>query len=172
MSARQMDAEARAVGHWMGRVAEAATAFERRWTGRSLRRVDADLARRLDEQRSLFDKATIIGTEDEVETQGAAMCRGYAAAVRAMEASGAADDAYMLGWDAKTGFRIAIGEQRAAAERVAEVHGQQVVWVTPDELAAILAGLESFKALASIKRMFPGAEIVDRFPNEPAKEDA
>jgi hypothetical protein len=72
----------------------------------------------------------------------------------------------------RTGFRVAIGEQKAAAERVAELHGQAVVWITPDEVAAIIANIEAFKPIAAIKRIFPGAEILDLHPGEPAKQDA
>jgi hypothetical protein len=71
----------------------------------------------------------------------------------------------------RSGFRVAIGQQKAAAKRVRELHGDRVVWVTPDEVAAIVANLEAFKPIAAIKRLFPGAEIVNVFPGEPAKGD-
>jgi hypothetical protein len=48
-----------------------------------------------------------------------------------------------------------------AAERVRELHGATVIWITPDEVAAIMANLEAFKPIATIKRLFPGAEILD-----------
>jgi hypothetical protein len=164
--------EDKAISSWLTQVSQAASAFEKRWTLKSLRRVSADLAQRLAEQVSLFDQATITGSAHEVEEHGAATCRGYQAAVRAMEAAQEPDDAYVLGWDAKTGFRVAIGHQRAAAERVAEVEGDQVVWVTPDEVAAIMAAAENLKPLMAIKRMFPGSEVIDRFPDHSAKGDS
>jgi hypothetical protein len=55
---------------------------------------------------------------------------------------------------------------------VRELHGDKVVWITPDEVAAIVANIEAFKPIATIKRLFPGAEILDFHPGEPAKEDA
>jgi hypothetical protein len=45
--------------------------------------------------------------------------------------------------------------------RVRELHGDMVVWITPDEVATVLANLEAFKPIAAIKRLFPGAEMVD-----------
>jgi hypothetical protein len=142
-------------------VAEAAVTFESRWTLAALKRVDADLHRRLLEQRDLYDAAMVTGSYDEIETQGAAMARGYYAVARAMEAASEADDAYMIGRDPRSGFTVAIGEQKAAADRVRQLHGATVVWTTPDEVAAIFANIEAFKPIAAIKRMFPGAEIVD-----------
>lgn len=165
-------AEEKAAAHWIGEVSKAAVAFDRRWTMLALQRVDGDLARRVEEQRALFDKACFLGPAGLIETHGAAMCRGWMAAVRTMEAAQVEDDAYILGRDPRTGFQVAIGHQRAAADRVADIHGQAAVWITPDEVAAVLAGLEGFKALASIKRMFPGAEVVDIRPREPAKADS
>ena len=147
---------------WRTEASAAALSFESRWTMLALRRVDADLAQRLGEQRNLFDQACITGTADEIETQGAAMCRGYAAAVRALEASGAADDAYLLGRCPRTATVVAIGEQKAAVERVRELHGEDVVWITPDEVATLFASAEGFKMVAAVKQMFPGAEIIDR----------
>jgi hypothetical protein len=160
------------VTHWLGEVAAAALPFESRWTWLALRRVDDDLGRRLFEQRGLFDQACITGTEADVETHGAAMCRGYAAAVRALEQAGAEDDSYMLGQCPRTGFRIAIGHQKAALARVREIHGDTVCWVTPDELAGIMANVEAFKSIAVVKRFFPGADIIDFHPTEPAKAES
>ena len=114
----------------------------------------------------------MTGTGEEVDTHGAALCRGYSAAVRALEAANEPDDAYMLGQDPRSGFTVAVGQQKTAAERVSELHGKSVVWITPDEVAAVLAQLEDLKALSTIKRMFPGAEIIDIRPGEPAKSDS
>lgn len=165
------DAELNRIGrHWRA-VADAATSFEQRWMMGSLKRVAPELAVRLEEQRSLTDKAFATGTPEDVDLHAPAMVRGWQAAVRAMEEAGKDDDAYMVGSDPATGFRVAISAQRASAARVAEVVGKQVVFVSPDEVAAILGSLEQFKAIAAVKRMFPGAEVVDRFPDEPAKAD-
>ncbi len=159
-----MQREQAAVRSWQAAVAEAAIRFESRWTFLALRRVDADVHRRLLDQRALFDAALLTGTPDEIELHGAATCRGYAVAAQVLERAGEADDAYLLGYDARTGVRVAIGQQKAAAQRVRELYGDKVVWMTPDEVAAVLANIEAFKPIAAIKRLFPGAEIFDVQP--------
>lgn len=163
MTVAQMAADEKAMRSWRAEVSGAAAGLESRWTGLALRRVDAGLAQRLGEQRALFDLACITGSAEEIETHGGAMCRGYAAACRALEAAGAADDAYLLGRCPTTGTLVAIGEQRAAVQRVRELHGEEVVWITPDEVASLFASVESFKAIGAVKRVFPGAELVQRY---------
>jgi hypothetical protein len=164
--------EHRAISRWQTAVAEAALPFESRWTLAALKRTDSDIHRRLFDQRGLFDKALVIGTVEEIELHGAALCRGYAVAIQTLERAGEPDDAYMLGQDSRTSFRVAIGQQKAAVARVRELHGDTVIWITPDEVAAILANIEAFKPIATIKRLFPGAEVLDIRPGDPAKEDA
>lgn len=159
------------VRHWLTEVSAAALPFESRWTMLALKRVDPDLARRLFEQRGLFDQACVTGSVEEVETHGAAMCRGWGAAVRTLSSSQEPDDAYMLGSDPATGLKVAIGHQRAAMDRVREVHGERVVWITPDEVAKLMASVEQFKFVGAVKQLFPGAEIIDRYPEEAAKFD-
>ena len=160
--------EQMAIRRWQGAVAEAALPFERRWTLAALNRVDPDIHRRLIAQRSLLDQAQVTGTAEEIELHGAALCRGYAKAIQLVAAE--PDDAYMLGQDMRSGFRVAIGRQKAVAQRVREVHGKTVIYVTPDEVAAIVANLEAFKPIVAIKRLFPGAEMLDVHPGEqPAK---
>lgn len=154
---------ATAVRHWLAEVSAASLPFESRWTWLSLRRVDDDLGRRLFEQRGLFDQACITGTAQEVEAHGAAMCRGYAAAVRAMEQANCPDDAYQLGSDPTSGFKVAVGTQKAALDRVREIHGQDVVWVTPDEVAVLMASVEAFKFVGAVKQFFQGAEVIKRY---------
>lgn len=162
-SVGQMARDEAAMRSWRAAVSEAAAGFESRWTELALARVDAGLLTRLREQRSLFDRACITGTAEEIETHGAAMCRGYAAAVRALEQAGAADDAYLLGVCSETGVKVAVGQQRAAVDRVRQLHGQDVVWITPDEVATLFASVEAFKAIGAVKRAFPGAELVRRY---------
>ena len=173
VSAAPRGAIARRVGepsipHVMGQVGEAAKSFESRWTLAALKRVDADLHRRFDEQQGLYHQALITGSDHEVEEQAAAMCRGWAAVTRAMEAAGAEDDAYLLGFHGATRTRIAIGEQKHAIARVRELHGDMVIWITPDEAAALVGGMELLKAA---KGVFPDAEVIDLYPNEPAQGD-
>lgn len=121
-----------AIPRVMAQVAEAAEAFESRWTLNALKRVDADLHQLFNEQQDLYHEALITGSDHEVEEQAAAMCRGWAAIARAMETAGADDDAYLLGFHGGTGTRVAIGEQKHAIVRVREIHGDKVVWITPD----------------------------------------
>jgi hypothetical protein len=49
---------------------------------------------------------------------------------------------------------------------VVELHGQDVVWVSPDEVATLMASSEAFMTVAAIKRKFPGAEVVERYASE------
>ena len=160
-----------AIRKWQGAVAEAALPFESRWTLAALKRVDADLYRRFRDQHPLFDQALFTGTAEEIDLHGAALCRGYSQVIQALERAAEPDDAYLLGEDMRTGFRVAIGQQKAAARRVRGVHGQAVIWITPDEVAAVIANVEAFKPIAVIKRLFPGAEMLDLHPGEPAKGD-
>lgn len=155
----------------MQRVSDAATPFESRWTLRALRRVDRDLHDRLLEQQGLYHEALVTGDPAAVEEHAAAMCRGWAMVTRVMEAAAVEDDAYLLGHDPKTGTTVAVGENRHAIDRVRALHGQRVVWLTPDEIAALFAGIERFKTIAAIKQQFPAAEIIDVHPKEPAKGD-
>jgi hypothetical protein len=164
-------AEDAAIRRWGVAVADAALPFEARWTMAALKRTDPELHRRLVEQRGLFDAAMVTGRPEEIAAHGAAMVRGYARAVQVLDQATVPDDAYMLGQDPRSGFRVAIGEQKAAVQRVRELHGDTLIWVTPDEVAAILANLEAFKPIAVIKRLFPGAEILDVRPGDPAKDD-
>jgi hypothetical protein len=164
--------EQAAIRRWQTAVAEAALPFERRWTLAALKRVDPDIHRRLIAQRSLFDQALVTGAADEIELHGAALCRGYAMAVQTLERAAEPDDAYMLGQDMRSGFRVAIGSQKAVAQRVRDVHGETVVWITPDEVATIVPNLEAFKPVVAIKRLFPGAEMLDVHAGEPAMSKA
>jgi hypothetical protein len=159
-SVRQLQAETATTIGWMRVVSEAAIPFESRWTLAALRRVDPDIHARLREQRNLFDAVLVTGSLAEVEAHGAAMCRGYAKAIAVLEQAAEPDDAYLLGEDPASGFRVAIGDQKAAANRVRELHGAMVVWITPDEVAAVLSHIEAFKPIAAIKRLFPGAEML------------
>ena len=161
-----------AIRKWQNAVAEAALPFEARWTLAALKRADADIYQRLQDQRSLFDHALVAGTAEDIQLHGAALCRGYAKAIQVLEVAAKPDDAYMLGQDMRSGFRVAIGRRQAVAQRVREVHGETVVWITPDEVATIVANLEAFAPIAAIKRLFPGAEMLEVHADEPAKTTA
>ena len=159
MKLHELRREEIAMRRWRAEVSEAARTFESRWTWAALRRVDRQLHHRLKEQLRLLEQALNIGSAAEIERQGAAAVRGYAEAAQALQDAGEADDAFVIGEDPRTGFRVIIGQQRAAARR--ELNGKAVIWITPDEVAAVLANLEAFKPIAAVKTLFPGAEILD-----------
>jgi len=69
---------------------------------------------RLPARSARFDKALVTGTADEIAEHGAAMGRGWTRAVEIMEQAGGDDDAYMIGQDARSGPKIAIGKQRGS----------------------------------------------------------
>jgi hypothetical protein len=154
-------AEHGALQTWIRMVSEAASCFERRWTLAALQRVSPDIHGRLVTQCDLFGAALDSGSADDVALHGAAMVRGWRRAVEAMESANAPDDAYMIGQDLRTGLRVAIGEQKAAADRVRERYGPDVVWLSPDEAAMFLAQSPAFMATIVAKRAYPGAETVE-----------
>jgi hypothetical protein len=142
----------------MRRESVGAAAFESRWTRRALQRVDPDLSQRLDEQCELFAAALLSDDEDEIVLQGEAMTRGWRAAYARMSAERTeSDDAYLLGEDPASGTRVAISAQRSSAERVRELYGDEVIFLTPDEVAAMAAPLHP---VGTVKALWPGAEIV------------
>ena len=104
-----------ALRKWTAAVTDAAVAFEARWTLAALKRVDPDIHRRLVEQRSRFNEACLTGTAADVELHGAAMVRGWRAAVRTLEQVAEPVGAYLVG--EADGLRLAIGHQKAAARR-------------------------------------------------------
>lgn len=154
-------------------VSAARGAYEARWSLRRLQTVDPDLHRRLVEQVDIFDRTLFHADDaDEITTHGEATCRGWAAAIAAMERTGEADDAYMIGCDPRSGVKVAIGDAARGPDRVGELHGDSVTWLTPDEVATLYAATEGFKAIDAIKRRAPGAELIDRRPADPAKWDS
>lgn len=160
------------VNYWHAQIAEVAYAFERRWTRLTLKRVAPELAVKLVRQQDLFVEACVTGTVAEIRDHGAAMLRGYAVVTQALERAGVGDDAYLIGRCPRTGTVVAIGDQKAAGDRVREIHGEQVVLLSPDEVATLFGSVEALKTIAAIKRRFPGAEVIDRHPGEPARADS
>jgi hypothetical protein len=163
------------VEQMLAQTGTAAAAFESRWTMHALQRVDADLHQAVEEQQQLFHVMLLLGDEKQIKEHGEAMCRGWAAAVARMEQHKEPDDSYLLGFDPKTGTKIAIAEQRSASARVRDLHGERIIFLTPDEVAAMFAGLQT---VATVKALWPGAEImsargkaIERYPDEPAQED-
>ena len=151
----------------VARLSIAQASFDTRWSMDALQRVDAELHGRLVEQRQLWHEAQIVGDEVEMERQGEALCRGWVWAIERMERAGEPDDAYMLGQHGN--LLVAIGERKAAHSVVRD--GRQAVWLTPDAVAKMAAGLQT---LATLRELWPDAElvrVVERYSDEPAKED-
>ncbi len=161
-AARRLNATDEAVRKWHDETAGAALAFESRWTLLGLRRVDADLAERLHKQRNSFNHACLTGTAQDIEGEGAALCRGYALAAAKMQTANADDDAYIIGRCPTTGTTVAISRNRAAVQRVRELFGDKVIWITPDEIATLMAEASQFTAVGAVKQLFPGAELTSR----------
>lgn len=161
-SRSEIAAADRALRKWHDETAGAALAFESRWTWLSLRRHDPDLGERLFDQRQRFNRACVTGTAHDIEEEGAALCRGYAIAAAAMQAVNADDDAYIVGRCPETGTTIAISRNRAVVRRVRELFGDEVIWVTPDEIATLFSTRKQFMAVAAVKQQFPGAEVIER----------
>ena len=151
---------------WRSETSAAAQAFEARWTMISLRTIDRELAIALHEQRELFHEACAIGDMAEIRDHGAALVRGYAAAQKAMEDAQIPDDSYLLGTCPTTGYKVAVGVNKASLHRVVELHGTEVVWFSPDEVATLAASSEAFLTVSALKKRFPGAEVVERYAGE------
>lgn len=147
----------RVVGELMGLVAPAEAAFRCRWRMQTLERVDKDLHDRLLEQQALYDRALIAGPESEAREQTEAMVRGWRAAVAALESPLRPDDAYLVGFDQRTGIAVVIAERPQSKARAEVRDGQRIITVTPDEVAKIIAG---WSVLTEAKSLFPDAEVV------------
>jgi len=152
-------------------ITTAASAFEARWTMLALKRVDRDLHDALRDQQALYYEAHMHGTPADIEAQGRGLVRGYAAAVNAMEQAEQADDAYMIG--RHNGMVVVISDQKAVQSRLTEVvsTGERAILMSPDEVALLMGSIEGLSTLAAIKKLFPGAEVIERYPDQPAKGD-
>jgi hypothetical protein len=73
------------IAFWRKRSAEDGARFRRRWSFGALRKVDADLADALYQQEQFFVAACVTGGTVDIEDHGSALCRGYMAAIKAME---------------------------------------------------------------------------------------
>ena len=156
---QSIKSEDAALRHWLPATTAAAAPFEGRWSLNALHHVNPDIHHRLIEQRNLFDTAVVTGTAADIETHGAALCRGYRIATETMQAAAEPDDAYRIGQDPQSGLKVAISHNKAAAQRARELHGNNTIWVTPDEVAVLFANAEQLK-ISIIKQHFPGAELI------------
>lgn len=147
----------RQIGLLAAEVARAAMAFEGRWTNLALRRIDPDLADRLNLQARIWHDVLSEEDEDEILGVGRSLVRGYRKAVAVMDAADVPDDAYHFG-QSRSGQIVSFGDA-AAAHRVAErFPGQSIPHFTFDEAAELLAEM---KSVSAVKSIWPGAEIVE-----------
>lgn len=149
------------VGTALALVAPAEQAFTSRWRLSTLQRIDPELHALLIEQQDLYDGAMLMGTDADVAEQSQAMVRGWRAACAAMEKPLQADDAYLVGSNLDSFTTVVIGHCKGSAARHQVKDGQTVIFVTPDEVAAMFAGMT---ALRSVKQLFPDAEVINVTP--------
>jgi hypothetical protein len=146
-------------------VTKAASAFEARWTMLSLKRVDEELYEALAEQRELYYQAMINGALNDQDVQGKALVRGYAKAVHAMESANMPDDSYLVG--EYEGLMVVVSGQKVAFDRWEERNNiGRIIIISPDEVAYLFATVNGLEQIEDIKRMFPGAEIIERIKEE------
>ena len=131
--------------------------FTGRWRLSSLQRVDPELYARLMEQVALYDSALFGSKTAETRLQADATLRGWKAAKARMEAVAAPDDAFQYGTDQTSGCVVAIGIRPPSESRLQLRDGHRVIFVTPDEVAKLVAAHE---LLCEVKRSFPAAEIL------------
>lgn len=142
-------------------VAPAEEAFRSRWRLSTLRRVDEDLHTALREQMDLYNAALVTGSDEEAREHTAAMVRGWRAACAALESPLHPDDAYFEGIDFTTGTHVIIGEHMGSKGRVQSKDGRNVIFMTPHEVASLVAGLN---VIREAKSVFPDAELIEIYP--------
>jgi hypothetical protein len=70
------------------------------------------------------------------------------------------DDAYLIGSDPATGVAVAIGLAKAAGKRAREVHGDGTIYMTPDDVAVLIAAsADTAHFIGEVKRIWPGAVV-------------
>jgi predicted exporter len=153
-----MSAKSSTVADALSLTAPAEAAFRSRWRLSTLARIAPELHQALTEQIQLYDTAMLTGRDDEVKLQSEAMVRGWRAACKTLEQPLNDDDAYFVGQDPKTGTKLVIGQCKQSIARVQSIEGSRAIFMTPDELAVIVAGLD---IIAQAKTLFPDAEVVE-----------
>lgn len=147
---------------WNAKISHLAERFEARWLHITLEQLDVDLAEALTDQKRRYAKAATTGTATEIREEGAALCRGYQVAGEALEAAQAADSAYLVGRCEQTGTVIAIGHSPASVARVRELYGEGAIWMSPDEVATMIAlAPAGLQTLGRVKVVFPGANLTE-----------
>src|SRR3954462_12554443 len=98
----------------------------------------------------MFHDKLVTAFDEEIVEHGEAMCRGWAAAIIAMEKSGITDDAIHIGHFGEC--VVAIGRQQKAPEWVREQYGDSVRWLTPREVAALYFQIREIDV---VKKLWP-----------------
>lgn len=139
----------------LAKQSEAAAKFEARFTMNALLREAPDLHEALEDQRGMFHESLVTANDQQIAMHGEAMCRGWMAAITAMEKSGITNDAIHIGEFGEV--VVAIGRQQKAPEWVREEYGENVTYLTPRECAALYFKIREVDA---VKKLWPDAEIV------------
>jgi hypothetical protein len=137
-----------------------------RWTWHAIMRAAPDVYEALDDQQRMLYEQYLEGEPDEIKRHSQAMARGWRIAYRAMVAANEPDDAYLACQDIATGAVVVIASvanstpevMAAIGARADARYGDGTLVLAPHEVAAMF-GPEA-QAVASVKREFPGAEIV------------
>lgn len=135
--------------------AEWAARFEARWTMDALCRADPGLYEALTDQIGMFHDSLGRHPDQEIVEQGEAACRGWAAAIVAMEKSGIASDAVHIGEFGDV--VVAIGRQQSAPAHLIERYGERLAWLRPREVAAMYM---HYRHAQAVKAIWPDAEII------------
>lgn len=141
--------------HMLAKINKAAALFETRWTTDALCRIDPDLNEALEDQIAIFHEALVAGEDEDIIEHGEATCRGWEAAIVAMEKSGIAHDAYHFGQFGEV--TVAIGRQHKAPDWFIEQYGGEVVWLNAREVAAMFFQI---REVEKVKLLWPDAKIV------------
>lgn len=140
----------------LAKVSSQAALFEARWTMNTLLRESPDLHEALEDQQGMFHESLVTGDDRQIVMHGEATCRGWQAAIIAMEKSGIADDAYHVGVFGHT--TVVIGRSKTPPQHLIEQYGEDLVYLNPREVAAIWVKIEQ---VAEVKRLWPDAEVMD-----------
>jgi hypothetical protein len=146
----------RRVSEVLSDAAEAARQFEQRWTMATLKAADPDLHEAVRDQMELLREAEAIGIAENIRMHGEAMCRGWRAAVDAMQGSGVAEDAVLIGEFGE--IVVAIGRHQMAPQYLIERYGDRLAYLRPREVAAMYM---HYRQAQSVKAIWPDAEIIE-----------
>lgn len=149
-----------AMRQWGPRVAEAALAFEARFTKRSVRVFNSRFADAFDEALSDWHRAVTVGTSTNINESGSRLCRAYAVISAELATARIPEDAAMIGMCPTTKQQVIIAATPAAAEHARAGCYRFAKWISPDEVATLIGLDERAKKIGDVKAFFPRAEIM------------